>query len=72
LLAIKWAIEKANTLDGTKLAATLSSASSVPTNVSGLNLDWTVTPDVHNGFPAASLKECTLKQGPYDILYAAT
>jgi len=56
LLAIKWAIEKANTLDGTKLATTLSSASSVPTNVTGLNLDWTVTPSVHNGFPAASLK----------------
>jgi len=72
LLAIKWAIEKANTLDGTKLATTLSSASSVPTNVTGLNLDWTVTPSVHNGFPAASLKECTLKQGPYDILYAAS
>ena len=72
LLAIKWAIEKANSLDGTKLAAALSAASSVPTNVPGLNLNWTVTPSVHNGFPAASLKECTLKQGPYDILYAAS
>jgi ABC-type branched-subunit amino acid transport system substrate-binding protein len=72
LLAIKWAIEKANTLDGTKLAAALSAASSVPTNIPGLNLNWTVTPSVHNGFPPASLKECTLKQGPYDILYAAS
>jgi ABC-type branched-subunit amino acid transport system substrate-binding protein len=72
LLAIKWAIEKANSLDGTKLAAALSAASSVPTNISGLNLNWTVTPSVHNGFPAASLKECTLKQGPYDILYSAS
>jgi ABC-type branched-subunit amino acid transport system substrate-binding protein len=70
LLAIKWAIEKANTLDGTKLAAALSAASSVPTNIPGLNLNWTVTPSVHNGFPPASLKECTLRQGPYDILYA--
>jgi ABC-type branched-subunit amino acid transport system substrate-binding protein len=72
LLAIKWAIEKANTLDGTKLAATLGTASGVPTNIPGLNLNWTVTPSVHNGFPSASLKECTLKQGPYDILYAAS
>ena len=72
LLAIKWAIEKANSLDGTKLAAALSSASSVPTNIAGLNLNWTATPSVHNGFPASSLKECTLKQGPYDILYAAS
>src|SRR5579859_1395001 len=72
LLAIKWAVEKANSLDGTKLAAALSSANSVPTNITGLNLNWTTTPTVHNGFPAASLKECTLKQGPYDILYAAS
>ncbi|MGH3150656.1 MAG: hypothetical protein ACRDOB_08000, partial [Streptosporangiaceae bacterium] len=72
LLAIKYAVEKANSLDGTKLAAVLSAASSVPTNIAGLNLNWTVTPAVHNGFPSASLKECTLKQGPYDILYAAS
>src|SRR5580658_3700104 len=72
LLAIKYAVEKANSLDGTKLAAVLSAASSVPTNIAGLNLNWTVTPSVHNGFPSASLKECTLKQGPYDILYAAS
>jgi ABC-type branched-subunit amino acid transport system substrate-binding protein len=72
LLAVKWAIEKANSLDGTKLAAALSAASSVPTNISGLNLNWTVTPAVHNGYPGASLKECNLKQGPYDILYAAS
>ncbi|MGH3150902.1 MAG: ABC transporter substrate-binding protein [Streptosporangiaceae bacterium] len=72
LLAIKWAIEKANSLDGTKLAAVLSTASNVTTNIANLNLNWTTTPTVHNGFPAASLKECTLKQGPYDILYAAS
>jgi branched-chain amino acid transport system substrate-binding protein len=72
LLAIKWAIEKANSLDGTKLAAALSSAASVPTNIAGLNLNWTATPSVHNGFPEGALKECTLKQGPYDILYAAS
>jgi ABC-type branched-subunit amino acid transport system substrate-binding protein len=72
LLAIKYAVEKANSLDGTKLAAVLGAASSVPTNISGLNLNWTATPSVHNGFPSASLKECTLKQGPYDILYSAS
>src|SRR5579863_1826781 len=72
LLAIKYAVEKANSLDGTKLATVLSAASSVPTNIPGLNLNWTTTPAVHNGFPSASLKECTLKQGPYDILYAAS
>jgi len=72
LLAIKHAIETANSLDGTKLAAALSATSSLPTNVPGLNLDWTATPSVHNGFPSASLKECTLKPGPYDILYAAS
>jgi branched-chain amino acid transport system substrate-binding protein len=72
LLAIKWAVEKANSLDGTKLAAALSAASSIPTNIAGLNLNWTATPSVHNGFPASSLKECELKQGPYDILYAAS
>src|ERR1700722_13068 len=72
LLAIKWAVEKANSLDGTKLAAALSAGSSIPTNVAGLNLNWTATPSVHNGFPASSLKECTLKQGPYDILNAAS
>ena len=72
LLAIKYAIEKGNTLDGAKLATVLSTASNVPTNIPGLSLNWTTTPTVHNGFPSASLKECTLKQGPYDILYAAT
>lgn len=72
LLAIKFAIEKANSLDGTKLAAALGSASSVPTNIPGLSLNWTTTASVHNGFPSSELKECQLKQGPYDILYAAS
>ena len=72
LLAIKWAIQKANTLDGTKLAAALAAANSVPTNIPGLALNWTTTPSVHNGFPSANLKECELRQGPYDILYAAS
>src|SRR5271170_5842898 len=69
LLAIQHAIETANSLDGTKLAAALSATSNLATNVPGLALNWTATPSVHNGFPSASLKECQLKQGPYDILY---
>jgi branched-chain amino acid transport system substrate-binding protein len=72
LLAIKWAIETANSLDGTKLAAALGSAKNVPTNIPGVDLNWTTIPSVHNGFPTAQLKECQLKQGPYDILYAAS
>src|SRR3984957_12600175 len=72
LLAVKHAIETANSLDGMKLAAALSATSSLPTEVPGLALGWTTTPSVHSGFPSSGLKECTLKQGPYDILYAAS
>jgi ABC-type branched-subunit amino acid transport system substrate-binding protein len=72
LLAIKHAIETANSLDGMKLAAALSATSNLSTNVPGLALNWTQTPAVHSGFPSSGLKECTLKQGPYDILYAAS
>ncbi len=72
LIAIKHAIETANSLDGTKLAAALSATSNLATNVPGLALNWTQTPAVHSGFPSSGLKECTLKQGPYDILYAAS
>ena len=71
LLTVKHAIETANSMDGMKLAAALSATSNLPTEVPGLALDWTVTPSVHNGFPSSGLKECQLKQGPYDILYAA-
>src|SRR6266536_9827 len=72
LLAIKHAIETANSLDGAKLATALSANSNLSTNVPGITLNWTATPDVHNGFPSSGLKECTLKPGPYDILYAAS
>ena len=72
LLAIKHAVETANSLDGTKLAAALSATSNLSTNVPGLALNWTATPSLHGGFPSSALKECTLKQGPYDILYAAS
>jgi uncharacterized OB-fold protein len=38
------------------------------------NLVGTAPEDVRVGmpFPSSALKECTLKQGPYDILYAAS
>jgi ABC-type branched-subunit amino acid transport system substrate-binding protein len=72
LLAIKHAVETANSLDGAKLAAALAATSNLQTNVPGISLSWTATPTVHNGFPSSALKECTLKQGPYDILYAAS
>jgi ABC-type branched-subunit amino acid transport system substrate-binding protein len=72
LLAIKHAIVTANSLDGTRLAAALSATSSLPTNAPGVDLDWTATPAVHNGFPSSQLKECDLKPGPYDIPDAAS
>jgi len=72
LLTVKHAIETANSMDGMKLAAALSATSNLPTEVPGLALDWTTTPSVHNGFPSSGLKECDLKQGPYDILYGAS
>ena len=40
--------------------------------LSGSALNWTATPQLHGGFPSSALKECDLKQGPYDILYAAS
>lgn len=72
LLAVKHAIETANTLDGAKLATALAAASSIPTNLPGVNLSFTATPNLHNGWPTSAMKECSLKQGPYDILYAAS
>jgi branched-chain amino acid transport system substrate-binding protein len=72
LLAIKHAIETANSLDAMKMAAALSATSNLATNVPGLALNFTATPTLHNGFPSSALKECELKQGPYDILYAAS
>jgi ABC-type branched-subunit amino acid transport system substrate-binding protein len=72
LLAIAHAVETANSLDGAKLAAALDATSNLTTNVPGLALNWTATPSLHSGFPSSGLKECQLKQGPYDILYAAS
>ena len=64
LLAVKYAVEKANSLDGTKLAAVLSAATSMPTNIAGLNLNWTTTPTVHNGFPERFAEGVHAEAGP--------
>jgi hypothetical protein len=56
-------------LDGTKLAAALEATTNLPTNVPGIDMSF--SPANHTGFPPNGLVECTLKQGPYDILYAA-
>jgi ABC-type branched-subunit amino acid transport system substrate-binding protein len=67
MLAIKHAVETANSLDGSKLAAVLEATSDLPTNLPYVNLDWTATPAAHFGWPTPALKECTLTNGPYDI-----
>ena len=55
-----------------KLAAALNATSNLPTNIPGIILSWTVNPSVHNWFPSLALKECSLKQRPYDVLYTAS
>jgi ABC-type branched-subunit amino acid transport system substrate-binding protein len=72
LLVVKHAIETANSLDGAKLAAVLDDTSNLATNLPGIDMSFTATPKVHNGWPDSAMKECTLTQGPYDILYAAS
>jgi hypothetical protein len=70
--ALAHAIETSNSLNGPKMAAALDSTSSLPTVVPGLNLSFTATPAVHNGYPLSSFTECTMQTGPYDIRYAAS
>jgi len=70
LLVIQHAIITANSLDGLKLKAALESTTNLATNLPGLTESWSATN--HTGYPAASLVECQLKPGPYDILYAAS
>jgi len=70
--ALAHAIEVAGSLNGPKMAAALDNTSSLPTVVPGLNLDFTATPSVHNGYPLSYFTECTMQTGPYDIRYAAS
>ena len=53
-------------------AAALASTSSLPTVVPGLNLDFTATPSVHNGYPLSYFAECMMQTGSYDLRYAAS
>jgi branched-chain amino acid transport system substrate-binding protein len=70
LLVIKQAIIKANSLDGAKLAAAVEQIKNLPLDIPGVQDTFSATD--HTGWPNGALKECTLKQGPYDILYAAS
>ncbi len=72
LIAVGQAIETANSLDGAKLATVLDKTFDLATNLPGINMSWTETPQLHNGWPNSAMKECTLTAGPYDILYAAS
>jgi ABC-type branched-subunit amino acid transport system substrate-binding protein len=70
--ALAHAIETAGSLNGPKMAAALDSTSNLPTVVPGLNLTFTATPSVHNGYPLSYFTECTMQTGPYDLRYAAS
>jgi len=70
--ALAHAIETAGSLNGPAMAAALASTSSLPTVVPGLDLDFTATPAVHNGYPLSYFTECTMQTGPYDIRYSAS
>jgi len=69
LLVIKQAIETANSLDGTKLAAAIEQIKNLQLDIPGVQDSFSAAD--HTGWPDGALKECTLKQGPYDILYGA-
>ena len=69
--ALAHAIETADSLSGPKMAAALDNTSDLPTVVPGLNLTFTATPSVHNGYPLSYFTECTMQTGPYDLRYAA-
>jgi hypothetical protein len=66
LLTIEAGIEKAGSLDGTKVAHAIQSIPSVPTTIPGTSLSY--TPNNHWGFPTSSLKMCSLQTGPYDLV----
>ena len=70
LLVIKQAIETANSLDGTKLAAAIEQIKNLQLDIPGVQDSFSAAD--HTGWPDGALKECTLKQGPYDILYGAS
>jgi ABC-type branched-subunit amino acid transport system substrate-binding protein len=70
LLVLKQAIETANSLNGTKLAAAVEQIKNLQLDIPGVQDSFSASD--HTGWPDGALKECTLKQGPYDILYGAS
>jgi ABC-type branched-subunit amino acid transport system substrate-binding protein len=68
LLMAKHAIEKANSIDGQKMAAVLNNTTNLPTLIPGLTLSF--SPTKHTGFPDSALAMCPLVPGPYAILTA--
>jgi ABC-type branched-subunit amino acid transport system substrate-binding protein len=67
LIALKHAVETANSLDGTKLAAALEATSNLPTNLPYITLNWKADPSAHFAWPASAMKMCSLTSGAYDI-----
>jgi ABC-type branched-subunit amino acid transport system substrate-binding protein len=70
VLVVKAAIEKANSLNGAKLAAATEQIKDLPLDIPGVEDSFSASD--HTGWPNGALKECTLKSGPYGILYAAS
>ena len=70
LLVIKQAVIMANSLNGAKLAAAIEQIKDLPLDIPGVQDSFSASD--HTGWPNGALKECTLKTGPYDILYSAS
>lgn len=70
LTTLKYAVQKADSVNGAALAAVLGSSRNVPTVIPGVSLSWHAN-QFHNGWPFSELRECTLQTGPYDIRYVA-
>jgi branched-chain amino acid transport system substrate-binding protein len=67
LIALKHAVETANSLDSLKLAAALEATSNLPTNVPYVTLNWKADPSAHFAWSSSAMKECSLSSGSYDI-----
>jgi ABC-type branched-subunit amino acid transport system substrate-binding protein len=70
LLALRIAITKANSLNGSKVAAALETIRNMPSDFPGVK--FTFTKSNHTGIPPTGMAECTLTPGPYGILNAAS
>jgi ABC-type branched-subunit amino acid transport system substrate-binding protein len=70
LLMAKHAIEKANSIDGLKMAEVLNKTTNLPTLIPGYTVSF--SPTNHAGFPDSYLAMCPLVPGPYAILTAGS